>query len=295
MAHLLYHWRYDNYRRDLDMGVGFHLNQKSPRLHEIERGESLWAFTRVKDRQQQDRYVLAAELVCHQKTTNPEGFRYGRHRVWGHLERSRYFELSAQPDITPLIRGFELKTGRAGQALGQSFQGNAAVRAISEEAHEQLKTWAQDLALEPRAKLLPEDLLEREMYDFVSAVSQHAPTLRELPISEARRAYLSTQTSTRRSGIVRELKERYQGRCQLTGWDPRAHYGVDLCEAHHVHWLSRGGDDELHNLVLLSPNFHRLIHSSDAPFDYERQAFLIADQAFTLSLRAHELTPSLGV
>ena len=67
MAHLLYHWRYDNYRRDLDMGVGFHLNQKSPRLHEIERGESLWAFTRVKDRQQKDRYVLAAELVCHQK------------------------------------------------------------------------------------------------------------------------------------------------------------------------------------------------------------------------------------
>ena len=32
---LLYFWRGDNYRRDLDHGVGFHLNQASPLLHQI--------------------------------------------------------------------------------------------------------------------------------------------------------------------------------------------------------------------------------------------------------------------
>ena len=49
MSHLLYHWRHDNYAHKLDISVGFHLNQGNARLHEIERGESLWAFTRTAD------------------------------------------------------------------------------------------------------------------------------------------------------------------------------------------------------------------------------------------------------
>jgi hypothetical protein len=44
--HLLYYWRGNNYRRDLDHGVGFHLNQANRLLHQIDIGESLWAFTR---------------------------------------------------------------------------------------------------------------------------------------------------------------------------------------------------------------------------------------------------------
>jgi 5-methylcytosine-specific restriction protein A len=293
MSHLLYHWRHDNYRQDLDMGVGFHLNQKSPKLHEIERGESLWAFTRTPD----GRYALAAELICHQKTFNPEGFRYGRHRVWGDLERSRYFDCSHQGDITPLIRSFDLKTGQEGQALGQSFQGNAAVRPISEQEHQRLKAWAQGFPLETRARLLPEDQLERdllerdllkhEMYDFVNTISMPYQSLQDLPISGARKEYLSSQMRTRRSALVRELRELYQGRCQLSGWDPRAQYGADLCEAHHVHWLSRGGDDELHNLVLIAPNYHRLIHSLDAPFDYERRGFLVGDGFLGIQFEGH--------
>jgi len=36
---LLYYWRGDNYRRDLDCGVGYHLNQANPLLHEVELGD----------------------------------------------------------------------------------------------------------------------------------------------------------------------------------------------------------------------------------------------------------------
>jgi 5-methylcytosine-specific restriction protein A len=82
---LLYYWRGDNYRRDLDMGAGYHLNQANPLLHEIEIGDSLWAFTRASD----GRYVLGAELVVCAKTLNPPKFRYGRYRVWGDLWKSR--------------------------------------------------------------------------------------------------------------------------------------------------------------------------------------------------------------
>jgi hypothetical protein len=94
-VHLLYFWRGENYRRDLDHGVGFHLNQSNPLLHQIGIGKSLWAFTRKLD----GRYALAAELVVSAKTLNPRGFRYGPYRVWGDLQRSRYFRVDGQPDI----------------------------------------------------------------------------------------------------------------------------------------------------------------------------------------------------
>ena len=54
---LLYYWRPDNYRRDLDFGAGFHLSQGSATLHRVEVGDSVWAFTRNVG----GRYVLAAE------------------------------------------------------------------------------------------------------------------------------------------------------------------------------------------------------------------------------------------
>ena len=90
---LLYYWRGDNYYRDLDMGVGYHLNQSNPLLHEIEVGDSLWAFTRNR----QNRFVLAAELIVRAKTINPPRFRYGRYRVWGDLKLSRISYYSRFP------------------------------------------------------------------------------------------------------------------------------------------------------------------------------------------------------
>src|SRR4051794_12625700 len=97
---LLYYWRGDNCHRDLDLGAGYHLNQANPLLHQVELGNSLWAFTRSKD----GRYALAAELVIRAKTLTPPSFRYGRYRVWGDLRRSRYFQVEGQTDIEPVIR-----------------------------------------------------------------------------------------------------------------------------------------------------------------------------------------------
>lgn len=44
-------------------------------------------------------------------------------------------------------------------------------------------------------------------------------------------------------------------------------------EAHHIVYLSRGGSDDLVNLVLLCPNHHTVIHKTDATFDYSRLMF----------------------
>jgi 5-methylcytosine-specific restriction protein A len=162
--HLFYYWRGDNYRRDLDHGLGFHLNQGNPLLHEIVLGESLWAFTRNLD----DRYVLAAELVISAKTMNPSGFRYGPYRVWGDLRRSRYFQTQGQPDISTLVR--DLGVAAKAAILGRAFQGHAAVRPIGNAQHLRLLAYAEALPLEPRARLLPRPrvAIETSLSSFVT-------------------------------------------------------------------------------------------------------------------------------
>jgi hypothetical protein len=282
-VNLLYFWRGDNYRRDLDYGVGFHLNQANPLLHQIGIGNSLWAFTRKLD----GRYALAAELVISAKTMNPAGFRYGPYRVWGDLHRSRYFRIDEQPDISLLIRSFCL-TAKA-DVLGRSFQGNAAVRALSEADHLRLLAYAEVLPLEPRARLLPEEKLEALLLagdkNAVARLIQDEPA----GMAEERRHYLATEVVGRDRDLVERLRDLYGGQCQICGWAPRSRYGAEICEAHHVRWLSRGGDDALSNLVLVCPNHHRAIHRCDAPFDFGQNAFVFLNMHETLTRLHHAL------
>jgi 5-methylcytosine-specific restriction protein A len=283
-VHLLYFWRGDNYRRDLDHGVGFHLNQANPLLHKIEIGESLWAFSRKPD----GRYVLVAELVIAAKTINPRGFRYGPYRVWGDLQRSRYFSVDGQPDISTIIRSLAVEA-RA-DVIGRSFQGKAAVRALNELDHLRLVAYAYALPLEPRARLVPEERLEALLLagdeDAVASLLQEEP----IGLAEERRHYLMTEVVRRDRGLVEHLRDLYAGECQICSWAPRQTYEVELCEAHHVRWLSRGGDDTPENLVLVCPNHHRAIHRCDAPFDFALNAFVFPKAHERLARLKHDLT-----
>lgn len=279
---LLYYWHPENYRRDLDMGAGFHLNQSNPLLHSIELGESLWAFTRNK----QGRYVLAAELVVKAKTQNPPNFRYGQYRVWGDLTHSRYFLTDDNaPSAEQIIRSLSIKANAV--RLGQSFQGHAAVRTITSQDHQILLTIAKNLELEPRARLLPEERLEALLLlDDEDAVQQLVKE--ETPgIAESRAAYLFKQAPTRNRELVKQLQATYDGKCQLCGWDPMDEYGHWLCHGHHIHWLSRGGKDELKNLLLVCPNHHGAIHACDAQLDYKNFTFDFGKRTEKVTLNLH--------
>jgi hypothetical protein len=281
---LLYYWRGDNYRRDLDYGAGYHLNQASHLLHKVDFGDSLWAFTRRTD----GAYALAAELVVHAKTLNPPGYRYGRYRVWGDLTRSRYFHVGTQLDLTPLIRALSVRSGKG--VLGRAFQGLAAVRELSSADHSILVTYARGLIPEPRARLIPEERLEALLVSkderAVEALLQAEPS----GLVEERKRYLFLQAIKRDPKLVQSMRERYQGRCQICIWEPRALYGPDICETHHIQWLSRGGYDTESNMVLLCPNHHRAIHRCDAQFDWDRLGFVFSpERREELRLREHVL------
>jgi hypothetical protein len=280
---LLYYWRGDNYRRDLDFGAGYHLNQSNPLMHAIERGDSLWAFTRRPD----GCYVLAAELVVAGKTLNPAGYRYGRYRVWGDLTRSRYFQVQDQPDLTVLVRSLSVRAG--GQVLGRAFQGKAAVRRMTSEDHRILEAYARWLPIEPRARLLPEERLEALLVSGDPESVQSLLAEEPSGLAAARREYLIKRAATRRRLLTADLRDLYRGSCQLCRWAPRSLYETELCEGHHVRWLSRGGDDELSNMVLLCPNHHRAVHACDAPFDWASMGFAFPNGTERVVLLEHPL------
>lgn len=278
---LLYFWTGDNYRRDLDMGAGYHLNQANPTLHKIEIGDSLWAFTR----NSQNRYVLAAQLIIKAKTENHPNFRYGRYRVWGDINLSRYFQVEDQPSIEQVIRHLSCRTNA--EILGRSFQGMAAVKSITVEDHQILLQAAKELPLELRARILPEEKLEaalllgdpEKVYELVKT-EPHG-------IAEKRQQYLFQQIPKRNPQLVANLHALYAGRCQICLWDPRNTYGINLCQGHHIQWLSRGGDDVIENLMLVCPNHHSAIHGLDTPLDYKDMSFNFGFTNESIQLNYH--------
>jgi 5-methylcytosine-specific restriction enzyme A len=265
-VHVLYYWRPDNYRRDQRFGFGYHLNQSTPRLQEVAPGDSVWAFTR----NERGHYVLAAELSVRAVTRNPPKYRYGRYRVWGDLGATRYFDVVTAPSAETLIRNLSVTTRAV--VLGQGFQGHAAVRPLTATDHQILTTFAADLDAIRSGGIFPEDEFEARLLLGAKAVERLLDETERSHAARARYLYESTDiTRTRRH--VEWLQETYAGRCQICGYDPKDRYDHRLCHGHHVQWLSRGGEDELENMVLVCPNHHAAIHADDASFDYADLTF----------------------
>lgn len=277
---LLYYWRSDNHRRDLDEGAAYHLNQSNSLLHGIGPGGSLWAFTRRRD----DTYVMAAELVIRAKTHNPPGYRYGPYRVYGDLDRSRYFRMEGQPSADGLIRSLSVKA--KARVLGQSFQGHAAVRRLNTEDDAVLRAWCADLKVETRARLVPESLVEGAFESGDAATLERVLTDPQAGVSPERRAWLRAGFARNRQ-LVHELRALYGGACQLCGEDPGQRYRHPICEAHHLQWLSRGGADSVCNLILLCPNHHRAVHACDAQLDHRDRVMLFGDTVEPVVLDRH--------
>jgi hypothetical protein len=266
---LLYYWRPDNYSRDREFGFGYHLNQNNALLTSVREGDSLWAFTRSRV---DGLYVRAAELIIRAVTRNVPNYRYGAYRVWGDLELSRYFDIesSAATNVEPVIR--QLSVATRSRYLGQSFQGHAAVRSLTPADHQVLATFATGLPILERVAFYPEDAFEARLI--------HGDAAREMVIPEAglvhnrRMQYLYESLNPARARRhVLWLLERYDGKCQICLYDPLERYGRQVCHAHHMQWLSRGGEDKLKNLVLVCSNHHAAIHQVDAPFDFADLAF----------------------
>ena len=134
---LLYYWRGDNYRRDVDSirpGDDLDLAQNSPLFRDVAPDEQIWAFTRLED----GRYVLAASYrsTLSQPTTSG----YGAYRVRASPGSTTMYDLAGGADIEPIIR--RLSVPARAKILGHSFQGTSAVRRLSGRDDSAIATFA---------------------------------------------------------------------------------------------------------------------------------------------------------
>lgn len=149
------------------------------------------------------------------------------------------------------------------------------MREISANASALLERWCNDLPLEESVyKVLPETELEKAVEQDSEAVQKVIKESRT-GLAEYRIDYLIQQPVRSRT-LVRQIHEIYRGRCQICGFDPVLVYGVDAYHAHHLVYLSRGGEDVLNNMVLLCPNHHTVIHATNAVFDFRDLSFVFA-------------------
>jgi 5-methylcytosine-specific restriction enzyme A len=138
--------------------------------------------------------------------------------------------------------------------------------------HQVLEKLASGLPKLDRVSFYPEDAFEARLIHGDAARDLVVPDMLAGQNRRMRYLYESTNPIRARRHVL-WLQERYGGRCQICLYDPLKTYGRQVCHAHHIQWLSRGGEDKLKNLVLICPNHHAAIHQVDASFDFADLTF----------------------
>jgi hypothetical protein len=269
---MLAYWKWENYVRDLDEGAGFNFNSNQERLHSaLKPGERLWLVS-GRRRQGGIQYLLLGCLQVVAKTFNPPGYKYGKYRVWGDIQHSAYFTANG-PDLSDLLLKFEFRPRNpvaARAVIGQSLQ---TMRCLATTDVNLLLAWAKGLSLERRAYQVVDEVNLERAYEVSEDAVREAVAEYHVGVSEARKLTLQREYSRNR-GLVEQLHNLYNGRCQLCGFDPELVYGVRACCGHHIVYLSRGGRDELENMMLVCPNHHEVIHAAGSVFDFKDLHYL---------------------
>ena len=81
-------------------------------------------------------------------------------------------------------------------------------------------------------------------------------------IKKAGNRTVSTTQHDRSPWISEYIKRKANGVCQLCNQNAPFlnQKSVPYLETHHIIWLSKGGEDSVHNTVALCPNCHRKMH-----------------------------------
>ena len=70
------------------------------------------------------------------------------------------------------------------------------------------------------------------------------------------------------------LKQLYDFRCQMTGEKIGERFDVNVVEAHHIIPFTVSMNNDTSNIIILSPNYHRIIHKAKPDFCREQLAFV---------------------
>ena len=67
--------------------------------------------------------------------------------------------------------------------------------------------------------------------------------------------------------IIRMLKEFYDYRDEISGEKIGSQYGDSVVEAHHIDYFTKSQNNDSTNIIIISPNYHRIIHKNNPHFN----------------------------
>lgn len=104
--------------------------------------------------------------------------------------------------------------------------------------------------------------------------------LKDPESNKAAKRAIKTTVYKRSLKVIKKLKSKYKGLCQITGDILLSYkkYEVDVTEAHHIHYLSQGGADEVSsNIMIISPEWHRVLHKENPKYDAKNLLYIFSD------------------
>ena len=88
--------------------------------------------------------------------------------------------------------------------------------------------------------------------------------------------------------IILTLKKFYGYRDEISGEKIGDEYGDSVVEAHHIDYFTRSQNNDSTNIVIISPNYHRMIHRNNPRFNRKKFQFEFANgEVLRLKLYEH--------
>lgn len=88
--------------------------------------------------------------------------------------------------------------------------------------------------------------------------------------------------------IIRMLKEFYDYRDEISGEKIGEQYGDSVIEAHHIDYFTKSQNNDSTNIIIISPNYHRIIHKNNPSFNRKKFQFEFANgEVLRLKLYEH--------
>lgn len=73
--------------------------------------------------------------------------------------------------------------------------------------------------------------------------------------------------------IILALKKFYEYRDEISGERIGEQYGDSVVEAHHIDYFTRSLNNDSSNIIIISPNYHRIIHKNNPHFNRRKFQF----------------------
>ena len=87
--------------------------------------------------------------------------------------------------------------------------------------------------------------------------------------------------------IILTLKKFYDYRDEISGEKIGDQYGDSVVEAHHIDYFTRSQNNDSTNIIIISPNYHRIIHKNNPNFNRKKFQFEFENGA-VLKLKLYE-------